>query len=84
MGRGERFTPLYIEFVIRISHHVVYIKTVLSRIPCISRTNSYRQVAVLLNNVAIGPESKSWEMLDNWKKTFDVNLFGFVVSSMGA
>ncbi|KAH0832131.1 NAD(P)-binding protein [Lanmaoa asiatica] len=37
-----------------------------------------RQVAVLLNNAAIGPESKSWELLDNWRRTFEVNLFGFV------
>ncbi|KAJ8591102.1 NAD(P)-binding protein [Rhizopogon salebrosus TDB-379] len=42
---------------------------------------AWGEVAVLLNNAAVGPDSKSWEMLDNWKKTFDVNLFG-VVNSM--
>lgn len=36
-------------------------------------------MAVLLNNAAVGPDTKSWEMLDNWKKTFDVNLFGLVI-----
>ncbi|KAG1784656.1 uncharacterized protein HD556DRAFT_1426833 [Suillus plorans] len=39
---------------------------------------AWGEVAVLLNNAAIGPDSKSWKMLDNWKKTFDVNLFGVV------
>lgn len=39
---------------------------------------AWGEVAVLLNNAAIGPDTKSWEMLDNWKKTFDVNLFGVI------
>jgi NAD(P)-dependent dehydrogenase (short-subunit alcohol dehydrogenase family) len=40
-------------------------------------TFSICQVAVLLNNAAIDPESKSWELLDNWRSTFEVNLFGY-------
>jgi len=39
---------------------------------------------VLLNNAAIGVTGKSWEGLDNWKSIMDVNLFGYVFSSMAA
>ncbi|KAH7885196.1 NAD(P)-binding protein [Phlebopus sp. FC_14] len=39
---------------------------------------AWGEVAVLLNNAAIGPPSGSWEQLDNWRKTFEVNLFGVV------
>ncbi|KAF8133890.1 NAD(P)-binding protein [Boletus edulis] len=39
---------------------------------------AWGEVAVLLNNAAIGPDSKSWEKLDNWRNTFEVNLFGVV------
>ncbi|KAG6377184.1 NAD(P)-binding protein [Boletus reticuloceps] len=39
---------------------------------------AWGEVAVLLNNAAIGPDSKSWEKLDNWRGTFEVNLFGVV------
>ena len=31
-----------------------------------------------MNNAAIGPESKSWALLDNWRSIFDVNVFGYV------
>ena len=36
------------------------------------------QVAVLMNNAGIGLPSKSWEGIDAWRKTFDVNVFGCV------
>jgi len=36
------------------------------------------EVAVLLNNAAIALESKSWELLDNWRSTFEVNVFGII------
>ncbi|KIK98990.1 hypothetical protein PAXRUDRAFT_823275 [Paxillus rubicundulus Ve08.2h10] len=39
---------------------------------------AWGEVAVLLNNAAICPDSKSWELLDNWRSTFEVNLFGVV------
>ncbi|EGN98190.1 hypothetical protein SERLA73DRAFT_138517 [Serpula lacrymans var. lacrymans S7.3] len=39
---------------------------------------AWGEVAVLLNNAGIGPESTSWTGLDNWRKIFDVNVFGVV------
>ncbi|KAI6130020.1 hypothetical protein EV401DRAFT_1851972 [Pisolithus croceorrhizus] len=39
---------------------------------------AWGEVAVLMNNAAIAPPSKSWENLDNWRRTFEVNLFGYV------
>ena len=29
-----------------------------------------------MNNAAIAPKGTSWEGIDNWRKVFDVNLFG--------
>ncbi|TFK48741.1 NAD(P)-binding protein [Heliocybe sulcata] len=29
-----------------------------------------------MNNAAIGPKGTSWDGLENWRKTFDVNVFG--------
>jgi len=37
---------------------------------------AWGEVAVLMNNAAIGTRGTSWEGLDNWKKVFDVNVFG--------
>ncbi|EPQ54803.1 NAD P-binding protein [Gloeophyllum trabeum ATCC 11539] len=37
---------------------------------------TWGEVGVLMNNAAIGPKGTSWEGLDNWRKTFDVNVFG--------
>lgn len=31
-----------------------------------------------MNNAGIGLIGTSWEGLDNWKKIFDVNVFGYV------
>ncbi|KAI5989113.1 hypothetical protein EDD15DRAFT_2389183 [Pisolithus albus] len=39
---------------------------------------AWGEVAVLMNNAAIAPPSKSWDNLDNWRRTFEVNLFGVV------
>jgi len=39
---------------------------------------AWGEVAVLLNNAAVSPDSKSWELLGNWRSTFEVNLFGVV------
>ncbi|THU97589.1 NAD-binding protein [Dendrothele bispora CBS 962.96] len=36
------------------------------------------EVAVLMNNAGIGPRGTSWDGIENWKKVFDVNLFGIV------
>ncbi|KAK7464777.1 hypothetical protein VKT23_005984 [Stygiomarasmius scandens] len=36
------------------------------------------EVAVLMNNAGIGPKGTSWDGIENWKKVFDVNLFGIV------
>ncbi|KAH9922970.1 NAD-P-binding protein [Fomitopsis serialis] len=37
---------------------------------------AWGEVAVLMNNAGIGLPSKSWEGIDAWRKTFDVNVFG--------
>ncbi|PIL35150.1 hypothetical protein GSI_02939 [Ganoderma sinense ZZ0214-1] len=34
------------------------------------------QVGVLMNNAAVLTRGTSWEGLDNWRKVFDVNVFG--------
>lgn len=34
-----------------------------------------------MNNAGIGLPSKSWEGIDAWRKTFDVNVFGCVVQT---
>ncbi|KAH7913968.1 hypothetical protein BJ138DRAFT_1001194 [Hygrophoropsis aurantiaca] len=39
---------------------------------------AWGEVAVLLNNAAIGPDSKSWSMLDNWTSIFAINVFGVI------
>lgn len=36
------------------------------------------EVAVLMNNAGIGARGTSWDGMENWKKIFDVNLFGVV------
>ncbi|KAL5524224.1 hypothetical protein ACEPAF_9364 [Sanghuangporus sanghuang] len=40
--------------------------------------DTWGEVAVLLNNAGVGLRGSSWSGLDNWKKIFDVNLFGIV------
>ncbi|EIM86095.1 NAD-P-binding protein [Stereum hirsutum FP-91666 SS1] len=37
---------------------------------------AWGEVAVLLNNAAIGGKTGSWEGLEAWRKIMDVNLFG--------
>ncbi|KIY71529.1 NAD(P)-binding protein [Cylindrobasidium torrendii FP15055 ss-10] len=39
---------------------------------------TWDEVAVLLNNAGIGARGTSWDGLDNWHSTFNVNLFGVV------
>ncbi|KAL4069972.1 hypothetical protein V8B97DRAFT_1871922 [Scleroderma yunnanense] len=39
---------------------------------------AWGEVAVLMNNAAVAPQTKSWENLDNWRSTFEVNLLGVV------
>ncbi|KIO02792.1 hypothetical protein M404DRAFT_147448 [Pisolithus tinctorius Marx 270] len=39
---------------------------------------AWGEVAVLMNNAAIALPSKSWDNLENWRRTFEVNLFGVV------
>ncbi|THH12871.1 hypothetical protein EW146_g7295 [Bondarzewia mesenterica] len=39
---------------------------------------AWDEVAVLLNNAAIGIKGTSWHDHDNWKKLMDVNLFGVI------
>ncbi|KAF9221538.1 NAD(P)-binding protein [Gyrodon lividus] len=63
--------------------NVLVITTDVSKIEDVQRLRdrvyeAWGEVAVLLNNAAVGPDSKSWELLDNWRTTFDVNLFGVV------
>ncbi|KAJ8523206.1 hypothetical protein ONZ45_g309 [Pleurotus djamor] len=36
------------------------------------------QVAVLMNNAGVGDRGTSWDGIENWRKVFDVNLFGIV------
>jgi len=63
--------------------NVLVIPTDVSKIGDVQRLRdkvyeAWGEVAVLLNNAAIGPDSKSWELLDNWRSTFEVNVFGVV------
>ncbi|KAL0061816.1 hypothetical protein AAF712_011334 [Marasmius tenuissimus] len=37
---------------------------------------AWGEVAVLMNNAGIGAKGTSWDGLDNWKKVFDINVFG--------
>ena len=37
------------------------------------------QVGLLLNNAAIPLKGASWGGVENWRKIFDVNLFGYVL-----
>ncbi|KAJ8081052.1 hypothetical protein PM082_017892 [Marasmius tenuissimus] len=39
---------------------------------------AWGEVAVLMNNAGIGAKGTSWDGLDNWKKVFDINVFGVV------
>ncbi|ESK95663.1 oxidoreductase [Moniliophthora roreri MCA 2997] len=39
---------------------------------------AWGEVAVLMNNAGIAPKGSSWGGIDNWKKVFDVNVFGIV------
>ncbi|KIM52316.1 hypothetical protein SCLCIDRAFT_1223899 [Scleroderma citrinum Foug A] len=39
---------------------------------------AWGEVAVLMNNAAVAPPTKSWETLSSWRNTFEVNLFGVV------
>ncbi|KAI9573507.1 NAD(P)-binding protein [Boletus coccyginus] len=63
--------------------NVLVIPTDVSKIGDVQRLRdkvyeAWGEVAVLLNNAAISPDSKSWELLDNWRSTFEVNLFGVI------
>jgi NAD(P)-dependent dehydrogenase (short-subunit alcohol dehydrogenase family) len=37
------------------------------------------KVAVLMNNAGIAENGNSWDGIENWKKVFDANLFGWVI-----
>jgi len=39
---------------------------------------AWGEVAVLMNNAGIGAKGTSWDGFENWRKVFDVNLFGVV------
>ncbi|KAF5315056.1 hypothetical protein D9619_007334 [Psilocybe cf. subviscida] len=39
---------------------------------------AWGEVAVLMNNAGIGAKGTSWAGIDNWRKVFDVNMFGIV------
>ncbi|KAF9483444.1 NAD(P)-binding protein [Pholiota conissans] len=39
---------------------------------------AWGEVAVLMNNAGIGNKGTSWDGIENWRKVFDVNLFGIV------
>lgn len=38
---------------------------------------------MVMNNAGIGLRGTSWAGLENWKKVFDVNVFGYVSRSIG-
>ncbi|KAH6911590.1 hypothetical protein BKA70DRAFT_1268178 [Coprinopsis sp. MPI-PUGE-AT-0042] len=40
--------------------------------------DAWGEVAVLMNNAAIGPKGGSWEGLESWEKVFSVNVFGVI------
>ncbi|KAI5116649.1 hypothetical protein M0805_004960 [Coniferiporia weirii] len=63
--------------------NVLVVPTDVSRLEDVVRLRdtvleSWGEVAVLMNNAGIGLKGTSWEGLDNWKKIFDVNVFGIV------
>jgi NADP-dependent 3-hydroxy acid dehydrogenase YdfG len=35
-----------------------------------------------MNNAGVADKGTSWDGIDNWKKVFDVNVFGCVHQSM--
>ncbi|KAF9533181.1 hypothetical protein CPB83DRAFT_845999 [Crepidotus variabilis] len=39
---------------------------------------AWGEVAVLMNNAGVGNKGTSWAGIENWRKVFDVNLFGIV------
>jgi len=39
---------------------------------------AWGEVAILMNNAGVGDKGTSWHGIDNWKKVFDINLFGIV------
>jgi len=39
---------------------------------------AWGEVAVLMNNAGVGDVGTSWDGIENWRKVFDVNLFGIV------
>lgn len=63
--------------------NVLTIPTDVSKIEEVTRLRDkvyevWGEVAVLMNNAGIGISGTSWEGLDNWRKIFDVNVFGVV------
>ncbi|KAG2010383.1 short-chain dehydrogenase/reductase SDR [Coprinopsis cinerea AmutBmut pab1-1] len=40
--------------------------------------DAWGEVAVLLNNAGIAAKGTSWDGMENWKKIFDVNVFGVI------
>ncbi|KAH8108520.1 NAD-binding protein [Phellopilus nigrolimitatus] len=63
--------------------NVLVVPTDVSRLEDVVRLKDtvleqWGEVAVLMNNAGIGLKGTSWDGLANWKKVFDVNVFGIV------
>lgn len=76
MGRGEQQQSLR-HFPIHLSSpsSLPYSTSIAVAEPIVL---IFDQVAVLMNNAAIGVKGTSWGGYDQWKQAFDVNLFGYV------
>ncbi|KAF8957266.1 hypothetical protein BDZ97DRAFT_1847428 [Flammula alnicola] len=63
--------------------NVLVIPTDVSKLDEVNRLRdrvyeAWGEVAVLMNNAGIGNKGTSWDGIENWRKVFDVNLFGIV------
>jgi len=63
--------------------NVLVVRTDVSKLDDVVRLrdrvfDQWGEVSVLMNNAGVGDKGTSWEGLDNWRKIFDINLFGIV------
>ncbi|KAL1756068.1 hypothetical protein FB107DRAFT_261540 [Schizophyllum commune] len=63
--------------------NVIFVPTDVSQIDQVVRLKervyeTWGEVAVLINNAGVAPKGTSWSGIDNWRKAFDVNVFGIV------
>jgi NAD(P)-dependent dehydrogenase (short-subunit alcohol dehydrogenase family) len=64
-------------------NNVLTVKTDVSKLDQVVRLRdrvyeSWGEVAVLMNNAGVADKGTSWDGIEQWRKVFDVNLFGIV------